>query len=107
MSLSFRDHIPESPPMPKTLDTRRAAHRAAEASARGLTRRILAFIRSRGPIGSTDHELAEVLELLPDTARSRRVALRDAGLVRDSGLKTTCRRCHPPAIPGLERVKPR
>ena len=71
--------------MPKTLNTRRAAHRAAEASARGLTRRVLAFIRSRGAIGTTDHELAEALDLLPDTARSRRVALRDAGLVRDSG----------------------
>lgn len=47
--------------------------------------RIVGFIIERGAKGATDHEIAAELRILPDTARSRRVKLRDEGVVHDGG----------------------
>ena len=42
-----------------------------------------------GRYGRTDHELTGELRLLSDSVRSRRVRLRDEGLVADSGRRRT------------------
>ena len=64
-------------------DSRGAARVSTDA--RGDRQRVLEYLAGRGHAGATDHEIAAGLGMLPDTARARRVELRDAGLVRDSG----------------------
>ncbi|HUT10728.1 MAG TPA: hypothetical protein VMY42_09545 [Thermoguttaceae bacterium] len=66
-------------------DTRGAAGEAIGPHLDRLQQAVLGFIRGRGDRGATDQELAAGLELQSDTTRARRVELRDAGLVCDSG----------------------
>jgi len=63
----------------------RADARPTRTQAKSDRERVLTFLVQRGAIGATDHEIAEGLHLLLDTARARRTELRDAGLVIDSG----------------------
>lgn len=67
-------------------DTRRQAAAAIEPLAPTMQARVLAFIRDRGQRGATDQEIAAGLDMLPDTARARRVELVKAGQVRPSGV---------------------
>lgn len=80
-SLPFSD----SPAPSVALDTRRQAHQDSKIHAGGQRQSILRFIRRRGRLGSTDAEAAAATGLIIDSARARRVELRDAGLVIDSG----------------------
>ncbi len=66
-------------------ETSRAAADAIKPHAGLLRERVYRFIAGRGPHGATDPEAAAVLGLQPDTARARRVELRDAGCLVDSG----------------------
>jgi len=68
-----------------TTDTRSAAADRIGPHLDRLQQAVLGFIRARGDRGATDQELAAALELQSDTARARRVELRDAALVHDSG----------------------
>jgi len=68
-----------------TVDTRGAAAEAIGPHLDRLQQAVLGFIRGRGDRGATDQEVAAGLELQADTTRARRVELRDAGLVCDSG----------------------
>ncbi|HUT13527.1 MAG TPA: hypothetical protein VMY42_23770 [Thermoguttaceae bacterium] len=63
----------------------RADARPMPAKAHNDRERVLAFLIDRGPDGATDHEIAEALHILSDSARARRVELRDSRLVVDSG----------------------
>lgn len=66
-------------------DDTRAAARPTESQAAGDRQRVLDLLIGRGAEGATDQEAAEVLGIPQDTARARRVELRDKGLVADSG----------------------
>jgi hypothetical protein len=50
------------------------------------------FIRTQDEMGATDEELTEALGMLSDTARARRVELRDRSLIIDSGKRRPTRR---------------
>lgn len=65
--------------------TRRAAGDAIAPHLDRLQQAVLEFLRARGDRGATDQEIAGGLGLQSDTARARRVELRDARLVHDSG----------------------
>jgi hypothetical protein len=65
-------------------ETSREAAEAAAPTAKCVRERVLEAIRAAGADGLTDEELDVVTGCYP-TARPRRVELRDAGLVRDSG----------------------
>ena len=56
-------------------------------TAAGDEARVYDYLKSRGELGATDHETSAALCMLPDTVRARRVALREKGLVMDSGLR--------------------
>jgi hypothetical protein len=56
----------------------------AEPNAGTQRRRVLDVLRTF-PIGLTDHELQDMLDMNPSTQRPRRVELVKAGLVKDSG----------------------
>jgi len=70
-----------------TNDTRSAAAIAIMPALGKLGARVEAFIRNRGPHGASDEEVSEALNMKLDTARARRVELRDAGLVVDTGVR--------------------
>ena len=76
---------PDEPAAVSSSSTSRAAGRRVRSQAASIAARVAAFVRERGPRGATDHEIASELGILPDTARSRRVRLRDEGAVVDSG----------------------
>ncbi len=59
---------------------------------------VLEFIRYRGAYGATDAEIVEELETDPSTARPRRVELRDAGLIVDSGCTRPSPSKHPMTV---------
>jgi len=65
--------------------TSRAAADAVKPAIGKLRRLVLHFIAKQGLAGATDHEVSAGLGLLSDTARARRVELRDAGRIVDSG----------------------
>ena len=69
----------------RPLDTRRTARERTRPRAGQHRAAVLEFIRNQGTKGATDHETAAQLGLLLDTARARRVKLRDDDLVEDSG----------------------
>jgi len=73
-------HAPSSP-----AETRRAAGKSVWPRLNQLQRRVLRFIRERGPRGASDHEIAAGLDMLLDTVRARRVELRDLGAIAPSG----------------------
>ena len=50
-----------------------------------MAAQVLEYVTRCGTAGATDQEIAAAIDMLPDTARARRVGLRDAGLVVDSG----------------------
>lgn len=64
--------------------TSRAAAASIERTAATLRESVLAFIRARAD-GATDEEIADALHLDANSARPRRIELRNRGLVRDSG----------------------
>jgi hypothetical protein len=66
-------------------ETSKAAAASIGGKARTLRQQVLDFIRQRREYGATDQEIAEDLALTLNTARPRRVELRDAGLIVDSG----------------------
>ena len=68
-------------------ETRGAAADGIRPLAEDLRAQVLAFIVDRDGQGATDEEVRRGLGLRADTARARRVELRDAGLVRDSGAR--------------------
>ena len=65
--------------------TSTAAGAEIQTRAKTLRDKVFLFIKSRREFGATDHEISEVLELPIDTARPRRVELRDTGMICDSG----------------------
>ncbi len=83
----------KAPPGTSDAAAQAIAHRTPE-----LRRRVLAFIRSRGPEGATDAEGAAALGMASDTYRPRRVELRDRGLVRDSGERRATPHGRPAAV---------
>lgn len=66
-------------------DTRRKSREKIEPHVDHMRGEVLAALVGRGHQGGTDEELAAELGQRPDTERARRVELRDAGLVLDSG----------------------
>jgi len=56
-----------------------------------LQARVFEFIRDRGPLGVTDEELVESLNMSPNTLRPRRVELRNIGAIIDSGRRRPTR----------------
>ena len=68
-------------------DTRGAAYREILPHVGGLQAEVLAFLRSVGEAGATDHEIAEHFGgvELKDTYAPRRHELMVLGLVKDSG----------------------
>lgn len=66
-------------------DTRSEAARRVQSRLPELHRQVLSFIVGQHAHGATDEEISIGLKMHPDTARARRVELRDAGLVLDSG----------------------
>lgn len=66
------------------VNTRIVAAISIEKLRPNMLRRVHEFFISRGPLGATDQEIAEALGMKPDTARARRVELRDGGQVADS-----------------------
>jgi hypothetical protein len=79
----------DEPPSVADSRTSRAAGRVMRRHTRGIAHRVLDAIRAAGRYGRTDHELTGELRLLSDSVRSRRVRLRDEGLVADSGRRRT------------------
>lgn len=69
----------------RTSDTSREAAEGIASRAGKLKTLVLDFIRRQGRWGATDQEVAEGLNMLPDTSRARRVECRDYGLVVNSG----------------------
>lgn len=67
------------------VDTRAVAAAAIAPVAGGMGRRVHEFIRRRGERGATDEEISLALSMRDSTARARRVELRDAQKIRDSG----------------------
>lgn len=68
-------------------DTRRAALLKIAPRTGTIRRRVLNEIVSRGKEGLTDDEIAERLDLSPNTARPRRVELVEGFWIADSGLR--------------------
>jgi len=69
------------------LDTRARARAAIQPLANRLRWRVYRCIEGRGTLGATDEEVHRATGLSADTARARRIELRDAGLIRDSGMR--------------------
>ncbi len=65
--------------------TSQAAARAIAGEVRYIRQRVMALIRARREYGATDEEICTALDLASDTGRPRRVELRDASLIIDSG----------------------
>ena len=64
------------PPAQRAETSRLAA--VSVASATGVMRlRVLTFLRDRGALGATDEEIADALQMAPNTARPRRCELAD------------------------------
>ena len=81
---------PVPPPRPavpfaRKSETSRAAAQAITPGVRAMAAQVLEHITRCGTAGATDQEIAAAIDMLSDTARARRVGLRDAGLVIDSG----------------------
>lgn len=72
-------------PFVATSETSRGAAETIAPCTGRLKALVLNFICERGQAGATDEELAGALGMLSDTARARRVELRDRGLIVDSG----------------------
>lgn len=67
------------------LDTRRAARDGIAPTADHMRGIVLRYLLDQGERGATDEQGAQATGIRPDTWRARRVELRDAGLVIDSG----------------------
>ena len=78
--------------------TSQAAAAAIAGDAKIIRQRVLRFVKSRREHGATDFEIAETLGISSDTARPRRVELRDAGLIVDSGRTRPTRSGHPATV---------
>jgi hypothetical protein len=79
----------ERPPYVFGSDTsEHAAHTIAPHAAQ-LREAVYRFFLERGEEGATDQEVSSCLAMLQDTARARRVELRDSGHVQDSGKRRT------------------
>jgi len=86
LTLFDANPAPRDPPH-SGAETSKAAAETVKPCAGKLRELVLWFIARRGPDGATDHELSAGLGMHPDTARARRVELRDTGDVCDSGKK--------------------
>ena len=86
-----RTATPTAPYVPTSETSKWAAESIAPCTGR-LQSLVFDFIRTRGQTGATDQELTEALGMLSDTARARRVELRDRGLIVDSGRRRSTRR---------------
>ena len=72
---------PEAKPISNGIETSdRAADRVAPKVS-PQARRVWAFVRDRGSLGATDAEISTMLGLKENTARPRRVWLRDNGFL--------------------------
>ena len=71
--------------------TRRAAGESIAGFAGDMSGAVLEFVRNRGAYGATDEEIHGGLGMLSDTARARRVELREAALIVDSGQRRPTR----------------
>jgi hypothetical protein len=65
--------------------TSQVAAAAIAGDAKYIRQRVFNFIRSCREYGATDPEIAQALQLSSDTARPRRVDLRNADMIVDSG----------------------
>ncbi|NLE39634.1 MAG: hypothetical protein GX621_16570 [Pirellulaceae bacterium] len=85
----------DPPAVPDPPHSGPATSQAAAASIRHRAAKIrsivAAFIAGRGFEGATDCEVSEALDIAADTTRARRVELRDAGDVIDSGRRRPTR----------------
>ncbi|MHB1038393.1 MAG: hypothetical protein ACYC35_28300 [Pirellulales bacterium] len=84
----------EPAPCPGT--SRRGTREASRSAAAivgprlpALESRVFLYIVSRGEHGATDEEIAAHVEGRADTVRCRRIGLRNAGFILDSGRKRT------------------
>ena len=68
-----------------TVDTRGEARKSLGDHAQRMEDQILEYIRRRGVLGCTDEQIAVALGLRESTARARRVEMRDAGTIVESG----------------------
>jgi hypothetical protein len=75
----------EPPAVPDWTNTRRQAYDRIGPVAGRIAAQVFAAIYSAGTDGRTDEEVAAALGMKESTTRARRVELRDAGLVIDSG----------------------
>jgi predicted ArsR family transcriptional regulator len=73
-----------APFVPSSATSAIAAERITRSS-KHTRRMVLAYLVGQ-VCGCTDMEIAQALELLPDTARARRCELRDQGLIVASGV---------------------
>lgn len=86
---------PEIKPPPAsgvTVTTRTTSEAAAEAArpiSSSVRERVLEWIRSRGPDGSTDEECQLGLSMNPSTQRPRRIELMRSGQIREQGTRPT------------------
>ena len=71
--------------------TSREAAEKAEGSADSWRRRVLEFVRGRGPQGATDDELAACFAVSANTVAPRRTELAAAGRVVNSGKRRMTR----------------
>jgi len=75
----------ETAPYQPDSDTSREAAERIEPDIASLRGQVLAYLRDCGDCGATDEEMQDMLAMNPSTQRPRRIELRDAGFVRDSG----------------------
>jgi hypothetical protein len=76
---------PEPPAVPDWTNTRRQAYDRIGPVAGRIAAQVFATIYTAGSAGLIDEEVAAALGMKESTTRARRVELRDAGLVIDSG----------------------
>lgn len=86
--MNSRRDDPPGVPFVHGSETSRATAEAKEPTALADEARVLAFILGQGEKGATDHEVSAALGMMLDTARARRICLRDTRhLLMDSGLR--------------------
>lgn len=62
-----------------------------------LRRKVYDFIEDCGKFGATDYEIQKALDIKGSTQRPRRKELKDAGAIKDSGMKRSSKD-HGPSI---------
>ena len=86
--------VQADPPAWRHSETSKAAAESIKEVAGRLRRKVYEYLRSKGEVGATDHEVQAALGMLGSTQRTRRNELQKQGRVEDSGTtRLTPSRC--------------